>query len=137
MGKGAKPVKKETGNPKVVVPPASTSTENMTPRFCLTHLEEDYGLDPMSKDQRSELILSLGIRARMTWAELLRSARHALGYEYIKRTSLIVGVPRQFDDRDKFMCFRYAGLLPMVGVRTGDTFHIIWVARDFGQIYKH
>jgi len=35
------------------------------------------------------------------------------------------------------MAFRYMGKLPMLGVRVREVFHLLWVERQFGDVYDH
>ena len=35
------------------------------------------------------------------------------------------------------MVLRYDGFRPMAGVRTADTFHVIWIELEFGRLYDH
>lgn len=35
------------------------------------------------------------------------------------------------------MVFRYSDRLPMAGVRVGDTFHVVWIERQYGELYDH
>jgi hypothetical protein len=57
--------------------------------------------------------------------------------EEIPSRSIKPSVPTQFQDRDNFLVFRYDGTLPMVGVRMGDDFHVLWIERQYGEVYDH
>lgn len=73
----------------------------------------------------------------MQWKQIHQSGRHEAGTEWIAADSIKAPIPTNFSDQDKFMAFRYNGLLPMVGVRINDVFHVIWVERQFGDVYDH
>ena len=73
----------------------------------------------------------------MTWEELIRADRHGLGLETLPADQIRPQIPTGFEDTRKFQVFRYSGRLPMVGTRTNDTFHVIWIEKDFGDVYDH
>lgn len=35
------------------------------------------------------------------------------------------------------MAFRYHGKRPMLGVRINEVFHVLWIERQFGDVYAH
>jgi hypothetical protein len=73
----------------------------------------------------------------MLWAELRRAPKHGLGSETLQVASLKIGLPAQFGDQPKVMVFRYSGLLPMIGVRVSEVFHILGIEDSFGSLYEH
>ena len=108
-----------------------------TIRFCLNHLQSGFSLDELPQNQRADLAMALYRRRSFTWDGLLKEDRHGLGMEHIPGGQLKTSIPRVFEGQEKFMVFRYSKLLPMVGVRTNDTFHIVWIERHFGELYDH
>ena len=55
----------------------------------------------------------------------------------IRASAIKPSIPSKFDDADKFLAFRYHDKLPMVGPRIGDTFHILWIEANYGDVYDH
>jgi len=134
---GNKPLRKAGKTPNLEGPVQPANTDGLPPRFCLHHLQRGYGVKELEKDQQAALILTLAERAQMTWHQISHSDRHGAGSEQIHSNSITCGIPKVFADRDKFLALRYMDLLPMVGVRIGDTFHILWIAQNYGQVYRH
>jgi hypothetical protein len=91
----------------------------------------------LPKDLRGDFAVTLQQRASMTWAALALASKHGQGFEYLPRRQFKGPIPTVFEDREKFLVFRYSGKLPMAGVRAGDTFHIVWIERQFGELYDH
>jgi hypothetical protein len=73
----------------------------------------------------------------MRWIDIHQSGRHAAGTESIQAEQIKAPIPTKFADQEKFMAFRYFGKLPMVGVRIRDVFHVLWIERQFGDVYDH
>lgn len=109
----------------------------MTPRFCLAFLAPDYNLQPLDREARAAFALALQKRSTLTWGEINRTVRHELGFELLPADGFIPRPPVKFENVTKFMVFRYHGLLPMAGHRIHDTFHVLWIERQFGDLYDH
>lgn len=120
-----------------VTPAAQGSTDSETPVFCLHHLVRGYDVGALDQEGRSEFALTLASRCQLTWAAIKQAPRHALGTEMIPADQIRATIPAQFSDADRFMMFRYHGKLPMGGVRSGATFHVIWIEKKFGDLYDH
>jgi len=73
----------------------------------------------------------------MTWEEIILSPKHGLGSETMPKDQIKVGIPKEIEDRDSFLVLRYSGKLPMIGFRSNDTFHLVWIEADFGKVYDH
>ncbi len=106
------------------------------PKFCLAFIQKDFDVKSLPETKRADLAVSLQERASLTWDQIAKTDRHGQGYEHLPAKKFPTP-PTQFSDRDQFMVFRYSGNLPMVGVRIGDVFHILWIERKFGELYKH
>lgn len=118
--------------------PTEPADDNQrTPRFCLAHLVKDFDVEACEQALRADFAHALAKRSQLTWGDLARSDRHALGWELISAKSIKPAVPERFSDASKFHTFRYSGKLPMAGVRIGDTFHVLWIERRFGDLYTH
>ena len=138
MGKrdpGRKPKKVGTSSLPHVEP--AESSNHLTPRFCFRHLEPGFGVRDLDRDAQASLARELEARAGMTWQQLIQTSRHAKGSETIPREAIIPRIPDRFADRTKFLCFRYFENLPMVGVRIGDTFHLVWIEKRYDEVYNH
>jgi hypothetical protein len=133
---GAKP----PGNQKKLekVPAAAeVNHEKSTPRFCLRHLVNGFGVSALETSGRAAFAVALEKRAQMTWQEIKQAPKHGLGTEMIPAAQIKASIPTQFSDSERFMVFRYDGKLPMGGVRAGDTFHVLWLEPTFGALYNH
>lgn len=107
------------------------------PVLSLRFLEQGWGVDDLSDSQRAAFLTKWHKRCRVSWKELVHHDRHGLGSEKIPVGSFRPAVPRVFQDTDRFLVFRHEGNLPMAGVRTGDTYHVIWIERSYGDLYPH
>jgi hypothetical protein len=113
-------------------------TNQLKPKFCLQHVISDYDIKSNDdKEQKAAFAEQLQTLSSLTWAEIQQSQRHGVGQETIKVSSLIIQLPEHFADSGKVLSFRYKGKLPMIGVRSGETLHILAIARNFSQLYKH
>ena len=69
---------------------------------------------------------------------LTLQSRHGHGLEHLPVGQIKKKVPVQFSDEEKLTVFRYSSdLRPMIGVRVQDVFHILWIEKDFGDVYEH
>ncbi|RIR68153.1 hypothetical protein D2E62_03600 [Mycobacteroides abscessus] len=129
-------------------PPASTDQfaqptslrdyNQSTPLFCLNHLHTDYDVKALEdKDKQAQLALAMHKCARRRWIDIHQAGRHGGGTESIPADQIKAPIPPKFADQEKFTAFRYHGLLPMVGVRINDVFHVLWIERQFGDVYDH
>ncbi len=76
-------------------------------------------------------------RAGMTWKEISLAPRHGLGIEHLPVSEIRAPLPPAFEGHEKVMVMRYNGKLPMAGIRVRDVFHILWIERQFGELYDH
>lgn len=120
--------------PSPVEPP---NYDESTPKFCLNHLQSGYGVSELPIDQRADFALALEKRRSMTWEMLYKADRHGLGYESIGADQFHPSIPRAFSDTEKFIVFRYSNLRPMAGVRVRDVFQIVWIEKNFNDLYDH
>lgn len=114
-----------------------TDYNKSTIRFCLNHLQSGFGPEELATAQKADLAMALYRRRNFTWGDILKEPRHGLGTELLPSAQIRATIPRLFEGTEKFIVFRYSDLLPMVGVRTNDTFHIMWIERHFGELYDH
>lgn len=107
------------------------------PKFCLRFLQPSYDVHNLPAEKRADFALTLQQKSSLTWQQLHQAGRHAQGYEHVPRSKFYGPIPKVFDDIDRFMVFRYSGMLPMAGVRSGDVFHVIWIEAAFNELYDH
>ncbi|SDM90211.1 hypothetical protein [Allokutzneria albata] len=131
-GKAPKPIK---GTIADVAPVRDHNLD--TPKFCLRHLQRDYDVNSLPREQQAAFAVALQRRAAMTWREIVMAPRHGLGTERIPRRSIKARIPLAFEDSDEFLVLRYDGKLPMAGVRAGDVLHVLWIEKNFGDLYDH
>lgn len=115
------------------------SSDKLRPIFCLEHIRvpHDVKNPDLTKDQRSAFAERLQELASLSWSQLKMSGRHKQGFELMDVNRLKFKMPSAFEDTAKVHVFRYSGKLPMVGVRSNATFHILAVERQFGDVYDH
>ncbi|WEK13892.1 MAG: hypothetical protein P0Y48_01380 [Candidatus Microbacterium phytovorans] len=116
-----------------------TSSDKLRPVFCLEHIRTPHDVKnpDLTKDQRSAFAERLQELASVPWSQLKMSGRHAQGFELLPVEKLKFKMPSAFEDTTKVHVFRYSGKLPMVGVRSNATFHILAIERQFGEVYDH
>lgn len=110
------------------------------PVFCFKHLQRhSYNecKDPKFFINFLERLQKLG---ELGWKEIDRSNRHSFGYEKIPVSSI---KPRSkpsilTEDVEELTVFRANGdNRPFLGIRLNDTFQIIFIESEFGDIYDH
>ncbi|MDQ1293437.1 MAG: hypothetical protein QG608_1318 [Actinomycetota bacterium] len=136
MAKGNRPTAKTSRRPLELPAPAQTSRPG-SPIFCFRHIVSGYDVLALERRQQAALAVTLQQRAKLTWPQIVQADRHGQGTEKIPSRSIKPSVPTQFQDRDNFLVFRYDGTRPMVGVRTGEVFHVLWIERQYGEVYDH
>jgi hypothetical protein len=75
-------------------------------------------------------------RSQLTWIQLQLTPRHGLGSEKIARAAIRPIIPDIAKGVEFFLAFRFSGMKPMVGMRRGAVFHVLWLDRDF-SVYPH
>jgi hypothetical protein len=120
-------------------PPSAPRDYNQaSPVFCLHHLVSGYDVQALNdKDSQAQLALTLHKCAQMRWQDIGQASRKGAGTELIPKGQIRAPIPPKFSDQERFMAFRYKGKLPMLGVRINEVFHVLWVERQFGDVYDH
>jgi hypothetical protein len=136
MAKGNRPTAKAPRRPLDIPAPPQASQPG-SPIFCFRHIVNGYDVLALERRQQAALAVTLQQRAKLTWHQIVQAARYGQGTEKIPSGSIKPSVPTQFQDRDNFLVFRYDGTLPMVGVRMGDDFRVLWIERQYGEVYDH
>lgn len=104
------------------------------PVFCFHYLHDNFHLDQCDKNARAAFAMALVKRSSLTWDDLARLPRHKLGWELIPGEQLRMTLPDKFSDSRKVMVMRYDGMLPMAGVRVGQTFHVLAIEAKFNDL---
>jgi hypothetical protein len=134
-GKIRKPKADKSSRLTVIQPP---NYDKLPPIFSLEKIVGDKycfsNLDDKDKKQFAESIFK---RKNLSWSDIKKAHRHALGFEKIPKNS-IKGTKPSFitDDINEFLSFRFNGMKPMVGYRTQNIFYVLWFDLDY-TLYKH
>ena len=64
------------------------STNDITPVFCLEHLQPQYCLSKCEKDEKAAFAEALFKRSKMSWGQIIQADKHGLGCETIKRDAI-------------------------------------------------
>lgn len=129
------PTLNKSENIKALTPP---DYNNMPIIFSLEKLAEDkYCFSKLNTENKKQFAESIFKRRHLTWNEIQRIGRHALGTEKIPRTQIKGTIPRFITpDVTEFLVFRFNGKQPMVGLREKNIFYVIWFDSSF-TLYKH
>ena len=96
-----------------------------------------YNIESIKDNKFLALILKrLKKLSTMTWKDLKLSDRHGSGYEIIDKKSINGKIPQSITDDAQIIAFRGQGMSPIAGYRSGKTFHVLFIDRDF-TLYKH
>jgi len=117
-------------------PPASVSTQQLRPIFCLEHLRGDYCLTKCEVKEKARFAETLHRLSQRTWADIQATPRHKKGCETISRDALRVPLPRSVTEDVTFLAIRFDGKKAMVGYRNQRVFHVLWLDRNF-TLYNH
>ncbi len=116
---------------------ATGSSDGQPPVFCLRFLDRPYAVTDCERDERASFALTLQRLSRLTWQQIRNAPRHGLGTEKIRRDSIRAAIPAGItEDVESFLAIRFHGKAPMVGFRSGEIFHLVWLDRDF-TLYAH
>ncbi|MCB5292608.1 hypothetical protein BJQ90_02044 [Arthrobacter sp. SO3] len=118
-----------------ISPPTDFDKEH--PKFCFRHVQDGYDPKNLPSDKQIDLILQLQTLSSLSWQQIKLAPRQGLGTEFIPEGQIRAPRPVAFEEEAKFMFFRYSGKLPMGGVRVRDVFHVLWIAKDFSELYDH
>ena len=118
-------------------PAKPANHDDETPKFCLHFLRADFDVHNLEATGQAAFAKALQKLAGSKWKDLILAHRHGQGSERIPREQIKAPIPQRFQDQDKFLVFRYNGKHPMAGVRVDDVFHVLWIERQFGELYDH
>ena len=106
------------------------------PVLCLRHVQAGWGVGELTDAQCREFLVKWEKRAKLTWKELVQHPKHGLGSEFLPSSKFKTSAPEELE-RDRYMVFRHEGNLPFAGFRAGDTFHVLWIERQYNDLYDH
>lgn len=107
-----------------------------SPIFCFKHLQKDYDIPDLQQADQAALVNQLRTLSKLTWQDIKQSGRHGLGTEKIARSSIKVAIPTVITEDVQFLAFRFSGKKPMIGYRSHDVFHLVFLDHDF-SVYNH
>jgi hypothetical protein len=116
--------------------PAQVNWDKRTPVFSLRHLIKTHGLDRCSQEQKAGILDSFYRRNELTWERIKMAPRHGLGTEKIDQSAIKVPLPGHITPDTTLLALRCIGLMPMIGFREDDRFHLLWIDLDF-DCYDH
>lgn len=132
--RGRRPASARGAFPQPETPPDYNSE---TPKFCLNFLRPGFDVHALDTAGQAAFARTLQKLASLRWVDLITAPRHGQGTEFIPRARIKAPIPPRFEGEDRFMVFRYHGLLPMGGVRIRDVYHVLWIESEFGYLYDH
>ncbi len=135
----SKRIKKQGGKQGNIVKSQEPPNYDLHPPvFSLEKLQPGgYCLSSLDKDDKAMFAEAIYKRKNITWADIKKQHRHALGTEKIPKSSIKAPIPAFITDEvEHFLVFRYKGLNPMVGYRLRDVFFVLWFDHNF-TLYKH
>lgn len=125
--------KKKTGLVTAQPPP---DYQDETPKFCLHHLQKGFAVTDLTEGRGGDFAVRLERLCEHTWKALQQMGKHGLGSEKVT-WPLKPKVPENLT-QTSLWAFRYTGdNRPMVGYRSNDVFHVVWIEDRFGDLYDH
>lgn len=106
------------------------------PVFCLRHLQDGYDVVDCQHDDQRQLVTKLRRLSRLDWSQVEQADRHGNGKENIEQRRVRRPMPALVTGDVKLWAIRFSGKKPMVGFRSGDIFHILWLDHSF-DLYPH
>lgn len=114
----------------------SGSTDGLTPIFCLRHVAAGWGVCDCEREDQAAFALTVERLCRLTWQQIRSAPRHGAGTEKVSKNALRAPVPPSITDDVEFLALRFSGKKAMVGFRSYEVFHVIWLDRAF-RLYDH
>lgn len=113
------------------------STQQMRPKFCLEHLRKAYCLSNCTPEEKAAFADRIYELSQLSWQQIMQSHRHGQGSETLPRDAIKGDkIPDVITEDVTIIAFRFNGKAPMVGFRSGEVFHVVWLDRSF-TLYKH
>lgn len=118
----------------------SKKPEDRYPVFCFKYLQPHSYNKCADSSFFIEFLQRLQKLGSLGWNEIGRSHRHSFGTEKIPLKKI---KPKSLpsivtEDVEELTVFRATGSnLPFLGIRLNDTFQVIFIETNFGDIYNH
>lgn len=106
-------------------------------------LEDGRGsFNNLNQMQKAHIVSAMIKRRKQKWSDLISADKHALGLEKIAKDAIKTSMkelPRDLQDKAKFIAFRYHEKMAMVGFRDKDVFYTLWFDANFHNksVYGH
>lgn len=95
-----------------------------------------WGVSNCERDDQAAFACTIEKLSRLPWKEIRNAPRHGVGTEKIPRDRLRSGIPASVTDDVEFLALRFSGKKAMVGFRSNEIFHVVWLDRSF-TLYNH
>lgn len=128
-------IKKPTpGTGKRIVPTEEgRPTDNLYPIFRITDLQRDFCIRNCDQAQQAAFARALRDLSSLTWGQIKQAPRQGMGFERIYKINK--KVPSQAE-KETLISFRVDGLSRLIGYRSQEVFHILWIDLR-GDVYDH
>lgn len=114
-------------------PTEGESTNSEFPFFMLSWIQKGYQISDCSEKDKVKFVNFLDSMSRMTWGDITQSSRTGLGCEKISR--LNKNIP-DIAAGHAILSFRGAGIMRIIGFRSGMAFYVLWIDTK-GEVYSH
>ena len=114
-------------------PPSNSGSFDEHPIFDFQYLG-NYREIP--RDEKKHFIDKLVVLSRLTWKEIHHSNRHQHGFERINLNQIRVQLVGLTEDVNQVDVFRYHEMKPMIGIRSGEVFKVMYLDYNF-TAYRH
>lgn len=115
-----------------VTPPIQTDA--LPPIWCFKHLQKNWGVDELNKDQRSTVLKALVLRSAVDWRTLRTAPSQGLGRERLSQKQIKSTIPAIVGN-DAIEIF-HCGDGRIAGVKREQQFLIVWIDFKF-RLYDH
>ncbi len=131
---GKIPVPAPSNGMKIKAPPDSEDKDAKCPVFSFRHVAKGYDVGDC-KDSRDRLAVASRISelSKLTWNELQMSSGHHGGFKHEPQLKG-KGPARMWNDTP--IAFRLRDMKPIIGIRDGQTFYVLWIDHSM-NLYKH
>jgi hypothetical protein len=99
-------------------------------------LVDGWRISDCERDDQAAFALTAEKLAKLSWQEIRSAPRHGVGSEKISRDALRAPVPASITEDVQFLALRFSGKKSMVGFRSRDVFHVVWLDPGF-KLYNH
>ncbi len=117
--------------------PSGVSSDELHPLFSFEYFDRDYYHKRCDKKQKSALADTIIKLSQLAWKDIRKSNYKANGFETIPIGEISGHRPEILrEDVPYLHVFRYFGLCPMLGVKRGHLYYVIWLDNEMKR-YNH